>query len=389
MAKRDYYAVLEVARDAGGDDIKRSYRKLALKFHPDRNPDNPEAERNFKEAAEAYEVLSNPEKRKIYDQFGHSGLDGAGAGPRGFNNMEDIFSAFSDIFGGGGGGRGGAGRGGSPFDDLFGFGRDRRSGAGRAERGASLKCEISLSLDDVTKGIEKTIELRRNELCETCKGSGAKPGTTPSACATCDGVGQVQRSQGFFAIRQTCPACHGEGTRIDKPCGDCRGSGRSAVKREITVRIPAGVHDGTQLRVSGEGEPGRHGGPRGDLYCFVRVKPHPIFRREDDDLVCEMPISFTQAALGAEVEVPTLKGRSQLKIPRGTQSHKVFRLRGLGLPNVYGHGRGDLMVRVVIETPARLTEKQSQLLREFAETEELQVSPERKSFMDKVKDLFD
>lgn len=381
MAKRDYYEVLEVDKSAAADDIKRAYRKLAFKFHPDRNQGDAEAEQSFKEAAEAYEVLSSTDKRRIYDQFGHAGLDGAGGGHRGFSGVEDIFAAFGDIFGRGGGG--------SPFDEFFGAGRSRGGGRSRVERGASLKCELDLDLNEVSSGAEKTIELRRNELCESCSGSGAKQGTQPTTCRDCGGAGQVQMSQGFFTIRQTCPRCRGQGTFIEAPCGECRGEGLTPRKREITVRIPAGVQDGTQLRVTGEGEPGRNGGPRGDLYCFVRVKPHSIFGRDEDDLLCEMPISFVQAALGSEVEVPTLKGPQALTIPKGTQTGKTFRMRGLGLPNVHGHGKGDMRVRVVIETPRKLTPKQEDLLREFAGTEDLKVSPQRKSFLDKVKDLFD
>ncbi len=378
MAKRDYYTVLDVPKNASADDLKRAYRKLAFKFHPDRNPGDADAEAKFKEAAEAYEILSDAESRRVYDQFGHAGLEGAGAGPRGFSSFDDIFSAFSDIFGGGGGGR-------SPFDDLFGRG-GRRS---RAERGNSLKCELTLTFDEIARGVEKTIDLKRNEPCEECEGSGAKKGTSPVACPDCGGAGAIQVSQGFFAIRQTCPRCRGEGTFVQTPCEKCRGSGRVPQRREITVRVPPGVAEGTQLRVTGEGESGRNGGPRGDLYCFVKQAPHPIFQREGDDLICEMPISFSQAALGADVEVPTLKGKTNLKIPRGTQTNKVFRLRGLGLPNVYGQGRGELLVKVVIETPKKLSPRQEELLREFAETEELQVSPQRKSFLDKVRDLFD
>lgn len=383
--KRDYYEVLEVSREASADDIKRSYRKLALKFHPDRNPGNAEAETKFKEAAEAYEVLSDDQKKKVYDQFGHAGLDGQGmgGGARGFSSFEDIFRQFSDVFGGGGGG-------GSPFDDLFG-GRGRRGGAGKPqpERGPSLKCQITLTLDEVERGAEKTIELRRNELCEPCGGSGAKSGSQPVTCPDCGGFGQVQVSQGFFAIRQTCPRCRGEGTIIQNPCGTCRGSGRQPKKREITVHIPAGVPEGAQLRVSGEGEPGKNGGPRGDLYCFVQIAEHAIFQREENDLVCDMPISFSQAALGADVDVPSLRGKNSLKIPRGTNSGKVFRMKGLGLPSVNGHGRGDLLVRVNIEVPKKLAPKQEELLREFAKTEEHQVGPERKGWLDKVKELFD
>ena len=379
MAKRDYYEVLEVDRGAGPDDIKKAYRKLAFKFHPDRNQGDGEAEQKFKDAAEAYEVLSSEEKRQIYDQYGHAGLQGAGAGPRGFSGVEDIFSAFGDIFGRGGG---------SPFEDFFGFGRSR-SGRARVERGASLKCQLELSLNEVDSGIEKTIELRRNETCESCSGSGAKSGTSPTTCRDCGGVGQVQMSQGFFTIRQNCPRCQGEGTVIESPCGECRGTGRTPRKREITVRIPAGILDSAQLRVTGEGEPGRNNGPRGDLYCFVTVKPHPIFTRDEDDLVCEMPISFTQATLGADLEVPTLAGRAQLTIPKGTQTGKVFRMRGKGLSRFRGQGKGDLKVQVVIETPKKLTPRQEELLRDFAKTEEQGNSPQRKSFLDKVRELFD
>jgi len=381
MAKRDYYHILEVDRSSSSDDIKRAYRKLAFKFHPDRNQGDAAAEQKFKDAAEAYEVLSSPEKRQIYDQFGHAGLQGAGAGPRGFSGVEDIFSAFGDIFGG-------TGRG-SPFEDLFGFGRSRAGGRGRVERGPSLKCQLELTLNEVDSGIEKTIELRRNETCESCSGSGARSGTKPATCRDCGGLGQVQMSQGFFTIRQTCPTCRGEGTIIESPCGECRGTGRTPRKREITVRIPAGIQDSAQLRVTGEGEPGRNDGPRGDLYCFVSVAPHKIFRRDEDDLILEMPISFSQAALGAELEVPTLHGVTPLQIPAGTQTNKVFRLRSKGLTRFRGHGKGDLKVQVVIETPRKLTPRQEELLREFADTEDQGISPRRKSFRDIVRDLFD
>ncbi|MBI4879782.1 MAG: molecular chaperone DnaJ [Planctomycetes bacterium] len=379
MAKRDYYEVLEVDRDASPEVIKRAYRKLAFKHHPDRNQGSAEAEDRFKEAAEAYEVLSDEQKRRVYDQFGHAGLEGAGAGPRGFSGVEDIFAAFGDVFAGGRG---------SPFDEFFGFGRGR-GGRPRAERGASLKCQIDLTLDEVASGVEKTIELRRNETCESCAGSGAQAGTNAASCPDCGGMGQVQISHGFFALRQTCPRCRGAGVVIEHPCAECRGAGRAPKRREITVRIPAGVQDGAQLRVTGEGEPGRYHGPRGDLYCFVKVTEHPIFQRDGDDLVCEMPISFSQAVLGAQLDAPTLRGKTTLAIPRGTQTGKVFLLHGMGLPNVYGHGTGDLKVKVVIETPRRLTPRQEELIREFAKTEEQQVSPRRRSFLEKVKELFE
>lgn len=380
MAKRDYYEVLEIPRNASADDVKRSYRKLAFKYHPDRNKNDKDAEVRFKEAAEAYEVLSDDQKRQIYDKYGHEGLQGAaGGGPRGFSSFEDIFSAFGDIFGGGGGG------GGSPFDEMFGFGRSR----GGPQRGASLKAEIELTLDEVDRGVEKEIEVKRAEPCATCSGSGAKPGTHPKTCSQCGGHGQVQISQGFFAIRQVCPKCRGAGSVIDQACTTCRGQGKVPKKRTLTVRVPAGVPDGVQLRVAGEGEVGPNNGPRGDLYCFVRVKEHAIFQRDGDDLVCEMPITFTQAALGAEVEIPTLGGKTKLEIPRGTQSGKVFELDGLGLKNVQGYSRGNLLVRVVVEVPRKLSPRQEELLREFAEGEEANANPRRKSFLDKVRELFD
>lgn len=365
MAKRDYYEVLEVQRNSSLEDIKRSYRKLALKYHPDRNQNDPEAEARFKEAAEAYEVLSDEKKRKVYDQYGHAGLEGpgGGGGPRGFSSFEDIFSQFGDI-----------------------FGFNQRSGP---ERGPSLKAEIELTLDEVDKGAEKEVEIRRSEPCTGCDGTGAKKGTHPKTCRECGGHGQIQISQGFFAIRQTCPHCRGAGAVIENPCTTCRGSGRLPKKLTITVRVPAGVPDGAQLRVSGEGELGPGGGPRGDLYCFVKVKAHPIFARDEDDLVCEMPITFTQAALGTEVEVPTLSGRVSLSIPRGTQSGKVFELSGHGLKSVHRAGRGDLHVRVNVEVPRKLTDRQEELLREFAATEDANATPRRKSFLDKVRELFE
>ena len=379
--KRDYYEVLGVDRNAGADELKKSYRKLALKYHPDRNKDDSQAAEKFKEAAEAYEVLNDPEKRRIYDQFGHEGLDRGGY-QRGFSSFEDIFSAFNDIFGGGGGG-------GSIFGDLFGFQTGGRRSRHRPERGASLKCEIRISLEDAFEGVDKTIELNRNEICETCRGSGAKPGTSVAACTTCHGTGEIQQSQGFFAMRTICPQCNGTGELIESPCTSCRGMGRTPKKRSISIRIPPGVHDGTQMRVSGEGEPGYNNGPRGDLYCIIRVGRHSLFQRDDDDLLCEVPISFSQCALGSELDVPSIKGKAVLKVPAGTQTGKIFRLRKQGMPNVYGHGRGDLLVRVKIETPRKLTPKQAELLKEFAKTEEKNVTPERKSFFEKVKKIFD
>jgi len=375
--KRDYYEVLGVNRNAGPEELKKSYRKLALKHHPDRNKDNPDAAEHFKEAAEAYEVLNDPEKRRIYDQFGHEGLERGGY-QRGFSSFDDIFSMFNDIFGGG-----------SVFGDFFGSQRTGTAARSRPRRGASLKCELIISLGDAYIGVERSIDLRRNEVCDTCGGTGAKPGTSVTTCSYCQGRGEVQQSQGFFSLRTACPQCEGTGEVIEHPCTSCRGSGRFPRKRSLTVRIPAGVHDGTQMRVSGEGEPGYNNGPRGDLYCIIRVRSHPLFARDEDDLICEVPISFSQAALGSEIEVPNLKGKTLLKIPPGTQVGKTFRLRGQGMPTVYGHGRGDILVRVKVEVPHKLTTQQEELLREFAKTEENNVTPERKSFFEKVKKVFE
>jgi molecular chaperone DnaJ len=381
MAKRDYYEVLGVKRNANPDELKRAYRKLAMKYHPDRNKGDEKAADYFKEATEAYEVLNDAEKRRIYDQFGHDGLKQGGY-QRGFSSFEDIFSMFGDIFGGRGGG--------SIFEDFFDFGGrgggHRRS---RAQRGASLKCDLDISLNEAFEGVEKTIDLKRNEICRTCSGSGAKPGTAPKVCTQCQGRGEILQSQGFFSLRTACPQCQGAGEVIDKPCADCRGTGRILTKRQITVRIPPGIQDGTQMRVSGEGEPGFNGGPRGDLYCIIHIDPHPLFERIDDDLLCELPLAFSQAALGTKVEVPSLQGKVLLKIPKGTQTSRVFRMKGLGMPNVYGHGTGDLLIQVKIETPQKLTTQQEKLLREYAELEEKNVTPERKSFFDKVKSLFE
>lgn len=371
MAKEDYYKILGVDRNAGEDDIKRAYRKLALKFHPDKNPDDDEAERKFKEAAEAYEALSDPQKRQLYDRYGHDGLRGTTM--RGFGTFEDIFDAFGDIFGGGG------------FEDLFGFGRRGR----RARRGPSLRCDITIDFAGVAKGVQKVISVVRHEPCPTCGGTGAKPGTSPITCPYCRGFGEVQQSQGFFTMRTTCPKCRGNGKVIQDACPDCQGAGRKPVATEIQVRVPAGIEDGSRLRVAGQGELGDNGAPRGDLYCDIHVERHPFFDRHGDDLVCEVPIAFTQAALGAEIEVPALDGKTVVQIPAGTQSSDVVTIPGGGLPNVRGYGRGDEHVRLVIETPKKLTPKQEELLRELAETETVHVSPHRKSFFERLKEYFD
>jgi len=373
--KRDYYEVLGVPKNADADTIKRQYRKIALKYHPDKNPGNKDAEERFKEAAEAYEILSHTEKRAAYDRFGHAGV--GGGGPQ-FSSVEDIFGAFGEIFGAGRGG-------GSIFEDLFGGGR-RSGGRGR---GSHLKVDLSLSLEEVAKGVKKTIEITRNENCSDCRGSGAAPGTTASTCPECGGRGEIVRSQGFFAMRTTCPRCRGAGEVIDQPCGKCSGSGRVPEKKSVIVTIPPGIEDGMQLRLSGEGEAGPRGGPRGDLYCDIHVEPHRLFQRRGDDVLLEVPIGYAQVALGTEIEVPTLQGKSTLKVPRGTQPMTMLRMRGLGLPRLDGYGVGDQLVRVAVEVPSRLDEETEALLRKLAEKEQQQVGTREKGFWDKVREIFE
>ena len=372
MSKRDYYEVLGVNRDAGADEIKKAYRKLAMKHHPDRNPDNKEAEEKFKELSEAYEVLSDADKKAAYDRYGHAGVDpsmgGRGGGQAGFDGFAD---AFSDIFG-----------------DIFGGARGGRS---NVYRGADLRYNLEITLEEAARGAEKTIRIPTVEECETCDGSGAKPGTQPQTCSTCGGSGQVRIQQGFFSIQQTCPKCHGSGRVISDPCHTCRGAGRVKGHKTLEVKIPAGIDEGMRLRHSGYGEPGVNGGPPGDLYVEIHIRQHPVFQRNGDDLHCEMPISFTTAALGGEIEIPTLDGMARLKIPPETQSGKAFRLRGKGIRNVRSHAQGDLMCHVVVETPVRLTERQKELLREFEEVSRGDVdrhNPKAKSWMEKVRDFF-
>ncbi|MFH0981318.1 MAG: molecular chaperone DnaJ [Planctomycetota bacterium] len=363
--KRDYYQVLGVSRDAGADEIKRAYRQAALKHHPDRNPDNPEAVGRFKEAAEAYEVLSDPEKRERYDQYGHRGVSGVGIHDFAHMGIDDIFSMFTDILGG---------------------------GSRTRNRGADLQVELTLTLADVATGVERTLEFERLDYCAACGGSGAAPGSERRGCPTCGGYGQVEQASGFGILFgrmvATCPTCKGQGALVVTPCRQCRGRGRSPRGRVINVKIPAGIHNGQAVRVRGEGEPGAQGGPRGDLHCYITITPHPFFERHDNDLVCRMPISFTQAALGAKVDVPTLDGRSELSIPPGTQSGKVFRLPGRGLPDMRTGRRGDELVQAVVEIPSRLSREQEALLRKFAETEDQSVLPESKGFFDKLKNYF-
>jgi len=367
VAKEDYYTILGVERTASPEELKKAFRRLALKYHPDKNPNNKQAEEKFKAVAEAYEVLSDPEKRRRYDLYGHAGLEGAQVG--GFGGFEDIFSAFQDILGG------------DPFGDLFGRPRRRASGAHR-------RIQIELTLEEVASGVERQVEVTRNEPCKDCKGTGAAPGTAPTLCPYCHGQGEVQHRQGFFTMREVCPNCRGAGRVIETPCPVCRGAGRAPQKVRIALRVPPGIEDGQRLVVRGEGDPGRDGAPRGDLYCDVRIKPHPVFQRRGGDLICEVPITFSQAALGAEIDVPTLTGTHRLKIPRGTQSGRTFRLGGQGLPHVNGFGRGDQIIITHVDVPRQLTPEQEDLLRKFAATEEVQVTPRRKGFFEKVKQHF-
>lgn len=373
MAKRDYYEVLGVKRDATAEEIKKAYRKLALKHHPDRNQGDKGAEEKFKEAAEAYEVLSDKDKRARYDRFGHEAVGGAGGGSRA-GSVEDIFSNFGDIFGGG------------VFDEFFG-GRSTGRRRGPAA-GANLRCQITIDFMEAYNGCERTIEIQRSEVCNTCKGSGSRPGSNPITCTSCGGRGQITQSQGFFSVRVTCPRCRGEGKVIENPCTDCSGQGVKPGRAKVKISVPAGVDDGMALRIRGEGEPSPEGGARGDLICYIKVKNHEIFEREQDNVFCRVPITFAQAALGAEIPIPTLRGKSVVTIPPGTQSGQRFRLRGQGFPGPDGYGKGDLLVDVEIEVPKKLTKKQEELLREFAETEHTNVGPTRQSWLDKITRFF-
>ena len=369
MAKRDYYEVLGVSKNVSQDEIKKAYRKSALKYHPDKNPGNKESEEKFKEATEAYEVLKDSQKRAAYDQFGHS----LGGGLGGFEGFGRESGGFSDVFS-------------EVFEDIFETGPRRR--AARPARGSDLQYELEVSFKDSAFGIDKTIKIPREEVCNNCNGNGAKPGTGKRRCSTCGGTGQIRISQGFFSLARTCNRCGGEGETIEAPCPTCRGSGRVRVERKIEVKIPPGVEDGMRLRVSGEGEAGIRGGPRGDLYVLIHVQPSDIFERHNNDLICEIPITFIQAALGSEIEVPTLDGRATIKIPPGTQGNKVFRLKGKGMSSVRGYAKGDLHVRVIVEVPTNLNPRQKALLEEFARASGEDVNPMSKSFMDKIKDAF-
>ena len=365
--KRDYYEVLGVVREAPPEEIKKAYRQMALKFHPDRNPGDDGATKKFKEAAEAYEVLSDPGKRQRYDRYGHAGLNGTAM--HDFQSTDDIMSAFSDIFGGG------------LFGDIFG---ERRRGP---RPGPDLLMKLEIELVEAARGTSRAIEVSRQEFCTDCRGSGAKKGTSPTSCNYCGGRGQIVQARGFFQVATTCPACGGEGVRISDPCGHCRGAGRVASSARLPIDVPPGVESGMwQLR--NQGELGDIGGQRGNLRIQIVVNKHPFFERRRNDLICQVPISFAQAALGAVIEVPTLDGPEDIDVPRGTQSGETLRIKGRGMPDIGGRTRGDEIVEVNVETPRHLTARQEELLREFAEIEHLQVSPRRKSFFEKLRDYF-
>ncbi len=372
MSKRDYYVVLEVSRTATEAELKKSYRRLAMKYHPDRNPDDHEAEEKFKEAKEAYEVLTDEQKRAIYDQHGHEGLAARGGGG-GFGGGD----AFSDIFG-------------DVFGDIFGGGR--RGGRQQVFRGADLRYDLELDLEQAVFGHEASVEFTTLGECEPCKGSGAAPGSKTTNCETCHGAGQVRIQQGFFAVQQTCPRCKGRGQVISQPCDSCLGQGRIRRKKTLTVKVPAGVDNGDRIRLTGEGEAGRNGGPAGDLYVEIRVREHPIFERDGSHLSCEVPVSFATAALGGTVEVPTLDGNVELKVPNETQSGRVFRLREKGVKPVRGGATGDLFCRIVVETPVNLTDEQRDLLKQFDATMRTSThnhSPRERSWLDGVKRFFE
>src|SRR5487761_1796161 len=366
--KADYYEVLGVERTASDQELKSAYRKLAMQHHPDRNPDDPAAEERFKLASEAYQILSDPDKRAAYDRFGHAGVSNGAGDASGFAGMPDLGDIFGDLFG-----------------EMFNMGGGRRSS--RAQRGRDLQYELTLTFEEAVFGKQSEIQIRRMENCSACEGSGAEPGHGPSVCQQCAGRGQVRYQQGFFSIARTCSACGGTGSVITEPCKECRGDGRQPKEHTINVTVPAGIEDGMRIRYQGEGDTGRFGGPSGDLYVVLSVQAHPFFEREGNDLHYVLPISFPQATLGTEITIPTLEGETKLKIPEGTQSGKEFRLRNKGVPVLNDHGRGDLIVQVVVQVPRKLTKPQKELMRQLAETLTVENTPASRSFFGKMKDI--
>ncbi len=384
--KRDYYEILGVNRTATDEEIKKSYRKLAVKYHPDKNPGDKTAEEKFKELGEAYEALSNPDKRAAYDRYGHAAFGpggGGGAAAGSGAGFHDPFDVFREVFGaGGGGGGGGSGIFGSIFEEAFGGSRGERG------RGADLRYDLELTFEEAARGCEKEISVGKLDTCERCTGSGAEPGTKLQRCPTCQGTGQVAVSRSFFTVAQTCPRCHGNGQIVEKPCNKCRGAGRLQQSSKIKVKIPAGIDTGSRLRSAGNGEGGVHGAPSGDLYVVIQVQPHEIFQRDGNDLYCEVPISFGKAALGGEIKVPTLEGAALLKIPAGTQSEKVFRLRHKGIPDVRGRGVGDLLVKITVEVPTHLSQEQREKLQVFLDSCNEETNPQEQSFFKKARNFF-
>ncbi|HXT59782.1 MAG TPA: molecular chaperone DnaJ [Pirellulales bacterium] len=375
--KRDYYEVLEIERSASGNEIATAYRKLAIKYHPDKNPGDEEAVGRFKECAEAFEVLNDPDKRARYDRYGHAGVDGPGGGSPHFTDINDVFEAFGDIFGDG------------VFGDIFGRGGGRGRGRGRrARRGGDVRADVTLDLIEAARGVSKQVRIERHERCSDCQGSGAKSGSSPEKCRYCGGAGQVIQTTGIFRVQTTCPSCHGAGSVIKDRCPSCGGEGLVKRRVEREVRIPAGVDNEMRLRLTGEGNHSPDGGPPGDCYCFIALKEHALFHREGRNLICPLPVTYSQAALGATLEVPTLEGRDELQIPAGTQPGEVFKLRGRGMPDLQHRGKGDLLVQIHLEVPKSLNARQEELLRELAEEEHRNVSAHRKSFFEKLKDYF-
>jgi molecular chaperone DnaJ len=374
VTKADFYEVLQVSRDASDQELKASYRRLAMQYHPDRNPNNPEAEERFKACSEAYQVLSDPEKRAAYDRYGHAAFQGgvpggnpfAGAGFQG-----DLGDIFGDLFG-----------------EMFNMGGGGGRRASRAQRGRDLRYDMTLEFEEAAFGVEKQIEIRRLEACEECRGTGSAKGKAPATCAQCGGHGQVRFQQGFFSVAKTCGRCNGTGTTISDPCTACRGEGLQTKKHEILVKVPAGVEQDTRIRYQGEGEAGRFGGPSGDLYVVLSVKAHKFFERDGDDLHCVLPISFPQAALGTELQIETLEGMATIKIPEGTQNGRAFKLKGKGVPHLNSHGKGDLVVEVRVATPSKLNREQRELLRQLSETMTVENTPTNRGLFEKMKEMF-